>query len=193
YWVWCVSIIFCAIQFLLFAVDATASNRRKLGGNGFGDGHLGAIDQHRGGRRRPTERPAIHTGGRDSAAVDWRLGAEREQVDSGERGCRVTSATPGPFRELARPDWLPQNQWPFQSFAVEMHSGVLAVTDAGSGPTLLLVHAGTWSFIWRDLVSRLMADFRCIFFDAPGNGQSRDVAKSATLEGASRAVAAVID
>lgn len=105
----------------------------------------------------------------------------------------MTSAVPDPLRQLTRPDWLPANQWPFQSFAVEMHPGVLAVTEAGRGPALLMVHAGTWSFIWRDLVSRLMGDFRCIFFDAPGNGQSRNFANKATLEGASRAVAAVID
>jgi pimeloyl-ACP methyl ester carboxylesterase len=105
----------------------------------------------------------------------------------------MTSAVPDPFRQLTRPDWLPGNQWPFQSFAVEMHPGVLAVTEAGRGPALLMVHAGTWSFIWRDLVSRLMGDFRCIFFDAPGNGQSRNFANKATLEGASRAVVTVID
>lgn len=104
----------------------------------------------------------------------------------------MTSAVPRPFGPLTRPDWLPQNQWPFQSFAVETHSGVLAVTEAGEGPALLLVHAGTWSFIWRDLVTRLMANFRCVFFDAPGNGQSRSFANKATLEEASQAVAAVI-
>jgi haloalkane dehalogenase len=38
-----------------------------------------------------------------------------------------------------------------------------------------------------------MADFRCVFFDAPGNGQSRNFANGATLENASRAVVAVID
>jgi pimeloyl-ACP methyl ester carboxylesterase len=105
----------------------------------------------------------------------------------------MTSPTPEPFRLLNRPDWLPGSQWPFQTFAVETDQAVLAVTEAGRGPALLLVHAGTWSFIWRDLVTRLMADFRCIFFDAPGNGQSRNFANGATLEGASRAVAAVID
>jgi haloalkane dehalogenase len=105
----------------------------------------------------------------------------------------MTGTTLGPFHPLPRPDWLPRSQWPFQSFAVETDHGVLAVTDAGRGPALLLVHAGTWSFIWRDLVTRLMADFRCIFFDAPGNGLSRNFEGGPTLQGASRAVVAVID
>jgi len=71
---------------------------------------------------------------------------------------------------------------------------VIAVSEAGQGPVLLLVHVGTWSFIWRDLVALLAPDFRCVFFDAPGTGQSRDVAAAAvSLNRASRATAAVID
>jgi haloalkane dehalogenase len=55
------------------------------------------------------------------------------------------------------------------------------------------VHAGTWSFIWRDLITRLSADFRCICFDAPGNGQTPDAPGSAiSLETASTAVAGVM-
>ena len=52
----------------------------------------------------------------------------------------MTDRGPGLFRPLTRPDWLPRNQWPFETFAVDMHQGVLAVTEAGRGPTLLLVH-----------------------------------------------------
>jgi len=59
---------------------------------------------------------------------------------------------------------------------------------------LLLVHAGTWSFIWRDLIARLSSDFRCICFDAPGNGRTRDAAGAViSLEKASRAVTGVIE
>jgi len=78
------------------------------------------------------------------------------------------------FDTLARPDWLPRQVWPFESFGVPSGGSRLAVTDTGSGPTLLFVHVGTWSFVWRDLVNRLRSDFRCVFFDAPGNGRTED-------------------
>jgi haloalkane dehalogenase len=55
------------------------------------------------------------------------------------------------------------------------------------------VHTGFWSFVWRDVISRLAPDFRCICFDAPGTGQSgRLPADSITLEMASRVVTAII-
>jgi hypothetical protein len=54
----------------------------------------------------------------------------------------MTSAVPGPFPQLTRPDWLPRNQWPFQSFTVDTHSAVLAVAEAGRGPALLLIQLG---------------------------------------------------
>jgi haloalkane dehalogenase len=57
----------------------------------------------------------------------------------------------------------------------------------------LFVHTGFWSFIWRDVISLLAADFRCICFDAPGTGRSdRLPARSVSLEKASRALTAVI-
>jgi pimeloyl-ACP methyl ester carboxylesterase len=58
---------------------------------------------------------------------------------------------------------------------------------------LLFVHVGAWSFIWRDLVTQLASDFRCVFFDAPGNGQTQDSSTNAvSMEGAAGAVAAVV-
>jgi haloalkane dehalogenase len=70
----------------------------------------------------------------------------------------------------------------------------IAVTDAGSGPTLLFVHTGTWSFIWRDVMVRLSSSFRCVCLDAPGNGQSARLPGHAiSLEKSARAVAAVIE
>jgi haloalkane dehalogenase len=95
---------------------------------------------------------------------------------------------------MPRPDWLPAAAWPFESFAVESGDAQLAVTDIGEGPVLLFVHVGAWSFIWRDLIARLSRDFRCITFDAPGNGRSKGPRRSpVTLEGASQAVTAVIE
>jgi haloalkane dehalogenase len=97
------------------------------------------------------------------------------------------------LRPVPRPEWLFPSVWPFQSYAVESNGSVLAVTEAGMGPTLLLVHVGMWSFIWRDLVLRLSSDFRCVFFDAPGTGQTRTPPGQAlTIDGAGRAVSDVI-
>ena len=97
------------------------------------------------------------------------------------------------FRPVSRPAWLPESAWPLDTFAVEANGSTLAVTEAGTGPALLLVHVGTWSFLWRDLVTRLSCDFRCIFFDAPGSGQTSDnSAYPHTMEDAARAVTTVI-
>jgi pimeloyl-ACP methyl ester carboxylesterase len=98
------------------------------------------------------------------------------------------------IRPLARPTWLSESVWPFQSFGLDVDDSVLALTDVGQGPTLLFVHTGTWSFVWRDLITRLASEFRCICFDAPGNGRSRDAAETAiNLDNASRAVTGVIE
>ena len=95
---------------------------------------------------------------------------------------------------LARPEWLPENVWPFQTVGLEVDGSVVAVTDVGQGPTLLFVHTGTWSFIWRDVMTRLSSSFRCICMDAPGTGQSTQLPKWAiTLDRSSRAVAEVIE
>ena len=95
---------------------------------------------------------------------------------------------------VARPEGLPRSEWPFRTYAVPSGDCRLAISEAGEGPVLLMVHVGTWSFIWRDLVLRLADRFRCIFFDAPGTGQTEGPERGAvSLERAARAVAAVID
>ena len=46
--------------------------------------------------------------------------------------------------------------------------------DEGSGPSILFVHAGpAWSFIYRDAIALLRAEFRCIALDFPGSGLSQ--------------------
>jgi pimeloyl-ACP methyl ester carboxylesterase len=100
---------------------------------------------------------------------------------------------PNCAQSLFRPSWLPETTWPFETFGIDVEGSSLAVTEAGRGPALLFVHVGTWSFIWRDLVTLLASDFRCIFFDAPGNGQSRQRSTApASMDAASHAVKAVI-
>lgn len=93
---------------------------------------------------------------------------------------------------LDRPSWLPSAAWPWDTYALSDPRGRIAVTDIGQGPTLLFVHVGSWSFVWRDVLLRLHNDFRCVAVDAPGCGLS-DPAAAPTLAQAGEAVTAVID
>jgi haloalkane dehalogenase len=78
---------------------------------------------------------------------------------------------------LDRPRWLGAEQWPFtlrrhahrndRGQVIDIH-----YTDEGTGPTLVFVHAGMWSFIWRDAIATLRSEFRCITLDFPGTGLS---------------------
>lgn len=95
---------------------------------------------------------------------------------------------------LVRPRWLEKEIWPFHTSGMKVDGNTIAVTDVGSGPVLLFVHTGFWSFIWRDVMLRLSPHFRCICFDSPGTGLSDRVAvHSISLENAARTTAAVID
>jgi pimeloyl-ACP methyl ester carboxylesterase len=93
---------------------------------------------------------------------------------------------------LDRPSWLPSSAWPWGTYALSHPRGRIAVTDTGHGPTLLFVHVGSWSFVWRDVLLRLQSDFRCVTVDAPGCGLS-DPVPTPTLADAGDAVTAVID
>src|SRR5690349_15832529 len=94
---------------------------------------------------------------------------------------------------LPRPAWLPWERWPFPTGALATAVGRIAVTDIGEGPTLLFVHVGSWSFVWRDVLLRLQNDFRCVTVDAPGSGLSDRQSDPPTLAQAGDAVIAVID
>ncbi len=100
----------------------------------------------------------------------------------------------GAMQPVRRASWLPERVWPFRSLRLEVDGVGVAVTDVGEGPVLLFVHTGLWSFVWRDVMTRLLDDFRCVAFDAPGTGQSdRLPASEIGLERASRAATAVIE
>lgn len=77
---------------------------------------------------------------------------------------------------LVRPTWLPRDVWPFVLRRHVSPVGEVPIdvhyTDEGEGPVLVLVHAGFWSFVWRDLVAELRTGFRCITLDLPGAGLS---------------------
>ncbi|HYL58083.1 MAG TPA: alpha/beta fold hydrolase [Candidatus Acidoferrales bacterium] len=105
-----------------------------------------------------------------------------------------SARTASPLVPLMRPAWLSATEWPFATGALEVDGSTLAVTDVGTGPALLFVHTGLWSFVWRDVIGRLSPDFRCVAFDAPGTGRSERLPRTEiTLERAARAVTAVIE
>jgi pimeloyl-ACP methyl ester carboxylesterase len=94
---------------------------------------------------------------------------------------------------IDRPAWLPEDVWPYNAHAIEVDHSHIAYYETGEGPTLLLVHTGLWSFIWRDLIRVLSARFRCIALDAPGTGQSPVGSSQPTLDRAAQAAKAVIE
>lgn len=97
------------------------------------------------------------------------------------------------MEDVQRPDWLSAQEWPWAIHAVESPAGRIAVTDTGSGPTLLLAHVGSWGYIWRDLVLDLSSDFRCVVFDSPGGGLSERTGwRGPSLTRAAQAVGAVV-
>ncbi|AUI59521.1 alpha/beta fold hydrolase [Amycolatopsis sp. BJA-103] len=75
--------------------------------------------------------------------------------------------------DSARPSWVDDSLFPFKSRFVDIDGHTVHYVDEGSGPTLLLLHGNpTWSFLWRDVISALRDDFRCVALDYPGFGLS---------------------
>jgi haloalkane dehalogenase len=91
----------------------------------------------------------------------------RTEVEAMEPRLRVVE---DPVAE--RPAWLPFEEFPFASRFVEMDGHRIHYVDEGSGPVLLFVNAGLWSFVWRDVIVRLRDRFRCVALDFPGAGLS---------------------
>jgi len=63
--------------------------------------------------------------------------------------------------------------FPFTIRWIEIDGRPIRYVDEGTGPVLLFVHAGVWSFHWRDLIVRLRSRYRCVTLDLPGVGRSR--------------------
>ena len=80
-----------------------------------------------------------------------------------------------------RPVWLPHEDFPFELRTVDLSQGRVGYVDEGVGPTLLFVHAGMWSFIWREAIIRLRNDFRTIALDFPGFGLAGDTSSDPTF------------
>jgi pimeloyl-ACP methyl ester carboxylesterase len=90
------------------------------------------------------------------------------------------------------PPSVDHQSWPYHPQVTEAGGTPVAYYDVGSGPTLLLVHTGLWSFIWRDLIQHLSNHFRCIAIDSPGTGHSAIGSRRPNLESAANAVESVI-
>ncbi|ARP82322.1 hypothetical protein CAL12_16865 [Bordetella genomosp. 8] len=74
----------------------------------------------------------------------------------------------------AVPAWLDQTLFPFKNRWIDIDGNRIHYVDEGSGPTLLLLHGnGSWSFLYRHIITRLAPHFRCIAFDHAGFGLSR--------------------
>jgi pimeloyl-ACP methyl ester carboxylesterase len=83
----------------------------------------------------------------------------------------LEGTVPGTVAE--RPQWLPPEQFPLTSRYLDLHGHKIHYLDEGQGPLLLFVHAGMWSFLWRDAIIRLREQFRCVALDFPGAGLSK--------------------
>ena len=72
-----------------------------------------------------------------------------------------------------RPNWVSPALFPFESRFVEIEGSRVHYVDEGEGPVLLLLHGNpTWSFVYREVISCLRKEFRCIALDYPGYGNS---------------------
>src|ERR1700737_158780 len=70
------------------------------------------------------------------------------------------------------PEWLSRAAFPFDSRYIDIDRKRIHYIDEGSGPALILISAGMWSFMFRDVVLRLRDQFRCVTLDFPGSGLS---------------------
>lgn len=92
-----------------------------------------------------------------------------------------------------RPDWLPYAEYPFELSSLDLPSGSVSYVDDGEGPILLFVHAGMWSFVWRDVMKDLRQDFRTIAIDFPGYGLSPATAGDPTVAGLGTTLAEFVE
>lgn len=74
----------------------------------------------------------------------------------------------------ALPPWLDRSAYPFTPRTLATPEGALSYLDEGSGPTVLFVHGTpSWSFEFRNVITRLRATHRCVAPDHLGFGLSQ--------------------
>jgi haloalkane dehalogenase len=70
-------------------------------------------------------------------------------------------------------DWLDRTEYPFESHYFKVPAGRLHYIDEGEGDPVVMVHGNpTWSFLYRHLIKKLKAKYRCIALDHIGFGLS---------------------
>ena len=64
--------------------------------------------------------------------------------------------------------------FPFESRFLKTSDGSeIHYVDEGEGPVILMLHGNpSWSFLYRKMITKLKAHFRCIAPDYPGFGLS---------------------
>lgn len=73
----------------------------------------------------------------------------------------------------AQPDWLSSDLYPFQSRYAKIDGQDMHYIDEGKGEAVVFVHGTpTWSFLWREMIQSLSAEYRCIAPDHIGFGLS---------------------
>ncbi|WP_210488964.1 alpha/beta fold hydrolase [Rufibacter aurantiacus] len=69
--------------------------------------------------------------------------------------------------------WLDKNAYPFKQHYLGVPGGQLHYIDEGQGDNVLFVHGTpTWSFLWRNQITALSKNYRCIAVDHLGFGLS---------------------
>ena len=71
------------------------------------------------------------------------------------------------------PEGIAHEVVPLTGRRIEIDGNPIRYVDEGEGPPLLFVHAGTGSFLWRDVIVRLRGRFRCVAVDLPIARRSR--------------------
>ena len=70
-------------------------------------------------------------------------------------------------------DWLDTTAYPFEHHYLQLEAGNMHYIDEGEGDVILFVHGTpTWSFLYRDYISALSKNYRCIAIDHIGFGLS---------------------
>ena len=94
-----------------------------------------------------------------------------------------------------RPDWLPFHLFPFESRFMRYEGNEIHYIDEGTGPVLLFSHpAVAWTFMYRNFITHLKDQFRCVAIDYPGFGLSATKANGAiTLRSQADALEALIE
>ncbi len=69
------------------------------------------------------------------------------------------------------PEWLPTHLYPFAHRHIDVDGPHLHYVDEGEGRPLLFVHGNPdYSFLFRQQIQALQADYRCLAVDLPGFG-----------------------